>query len=80
MDHRPINIRQPIVATNVVPRKLRVVNSQQVQDRGVQIMQVDSAGDYAIPQMIRLTVNHPLPDSSTSHPGAETFGLMFAAM
>jgi hypothetical protein len=57
-----------------------VVNSQQVQDRGVQIMQVDSAGDYAIPQMIRLTVNHPLPDSSTSHPGAETFGLMFAAM
>jgi hypothetical protein len=57
-----------------------VVNPQQVQDCGVQIMQVDSASDYAIPQMIRLTVNHSLPDSSTSHPGAETFGLMFAAM
>lgn len=80
MNHGPIDIGQPIVAADVVPRQLRVVNPEQVQDGSVQIMQMNSATDHSIPQMIRLTVDHPLPHSTTGHPGAETFRLMFAAM
>ncbi len=42
--HVAVHVGQPIVAALVLERELRVVDAEQVQDRGLQVVDVDGAG------------------------------------
>ena len=44
LHHMPVHVGQPVVAALVLVRELRVVDAQQVQDRRLQVVDVDGAG------------------------------------
>ena len=62
----------------VAPREFLVVETEQVQDGGVKVVEVDLSGDRAEAEFIGLAVHETAFDPAAGHPGAEALGLMLA--
>ena len=75
-----MHVGQAEVAAEVVPGELGVVDAEQVQHRGVQVVDVDLAVDDAVAHVIGFAVGEAAFHAAAGHPGAEAFGLMFAAV
>ena len=63
--------REPIVEALITVGKFFVIESHQVQDRGVEIMNmyaVAVAVDDVVAPLIGFTVAHPATDTTSSHP------------
>ena len=63
-----MHVGQPHVAARKAERETRMVKSQQVQHRGVQVVNFDFILDDFVTIFIGLPVNRPSLDSSASQP------------
>ena len=57
-----------------------MIEAELMQNRRMQVMQMNFAGDGTEAEVIGLAEGEAGFDAATSHPGAEAFGLMLAAM
>lgn len=51
-----MHVGQPEITTEMVPGELSVVEAEQMQHRGMQIVNVNLAGDHTVAQVIGLAV------------------------
>ena len=71
MDHLTGHIGQPEVTAGITVGEAFVIDAQQVQNRGVQIVDVDSIMDGAKTEVVRFAVRHATFDASAGHPCCE---------
>ena len=75
-----MDISQSHVAATKAEGELFVVDAQQVQNRGVDIVNVDGVFDGAHSHFIRSTKGHAAANSGTGHPDRVTAHMMIAAI
>ena len=75
-----MHIGKAEVATKVSPSEACVVDAQQMQHRGVEVVDVDLAVHNAVAHVVGLTEGHTAFHSTSGHPSAEAFRLMLAAV
>lgn len=75
-----IDIGESVIAAEVTPGEFFVIEAELMQDRGVQIMQMDFAGDRAEAEVVGLAEGEAGFDAATGEPGAKALGLMLAAV
>ena len=76
--HLAIDVGEAEIAPLVAPRELLVIKTEEVQDGGVEVVEVDLSGDRTEAECIGLAVHEAAFDSAAGHPGAEALGLVFA--
>jgi len=76
-DHATRHICQPEVSPQVLIRQLLVVQSQQMQDRRVQIVDVNATLDRPAAELVRRTMAHSGPDSGPGQQGCESIPIVF---
>src|SRR5437867_3839378 len=74
------DVGQPKVASGVTKNQLRVVEPEQMQDRGVEVVDVNLVCNDLDPKIIRATIDDPAFDAATRHPGGEGGGMMLATL
>ena len=74
-----MNVGQAIVASLKAIRQPLMVDSQQMQQRGLQIMNVDTVFDGVVTQIIGLADRHAPLHASAGYPHGEGFFVMVAA-
>ena len=79
-DHLAIDVGEAEIAPLVAPRELLVIKTEEVQDGGVEVVEVDLSGDRTEAECIGLAVHEAAFDSAAGHPGAEALGLVFATV
>lgn len=67
-----IDIGESVIAAEVTPGEFFVIAAELMQDRGVQIMQVDFAGDGAEAEVICFAVREARFDTTTGVPGSSS--------
>ena len=70
--HVSLYIGQAKVAAAVTESKSFVIQSHQVQDRGVQIVDMDRVLDSPKSKVVRLSVGHASLHTPTCHPDGKT--------
>ena len=70
--HLAMNIGQPIVTPLKFVCETFVVDPKLVQDRGLQIVDVDGLINDIVAKVIRRSIHHPALDAATRHPSWET--------
>src|SRR5262245_1239585 len=78
--HLSIHVRQSVIAAGVAVSQRLVVQTQEVQDRGMQIVDVNAAADHLVTKLIGFPVAKTAADAAASQKCRKTFGLMFAAV
>lgn len=73
-----MHIRQPEAAALVEVGQAFVVNAQQAQQRGVEIVNVDAALRDVVAKIVRLAIDQTRLHATTSHPCRETARMMIA--
>ena len=66
-----MDVCQPEIATPVAIDVLLVVDSQQVQNGGVEIVDVDGILYRPVAEFVRLAIGHPAANPATRHPHGE---------
>ena len=79
-DHFAIDIGQPEVATSVSVGQTFVVDAEEVEDGGVEIVEVDFALDSTIAVFVGRSTGDATFYSSTGKEGGETVGVVTAAV
>src|SRR6266498_2435175 len=67
-----ILIRESFVESVTVIHQVPVIRSQQVKHRCMKVVHADPVLNGLMPNFIGGAVNHPFPDSSSSHPDAKS--------
>src|SRR5207244_2777245 len=78
VNHLAKNICQAKVAAGVAVGELLVVQAEQVQDGGVQIVHVNLIFDGVIAVVIRSAILHTGLNPAAGHPHGEAMGVMIA--
>ena len=68
LDDVTMHIGQSEIPTGVAIRELRMVKSHQVQNRGVQIMNMNPVFHSSVAELIGAAVRQAAFDSATRHP------------
>ncbi len=76
----PADIGQAVVAAAVAVGQLFVVDAHQVQDGGVEIVDVDFVFHGVPAEFVGRAVGHAAFDAAAGEPHGETEGMMFAAI
>src|SRR5579863_797438 len=79
-NHITRNIGQPEVAATVTVRKLCMVDSQQIENGGVNVVDMHRLVDHLPAEIIRRTVGHSALDPATGQPHRESVGIVIAAI
>ena len=79
MDHVTVNIGEAEIATAVTEGELLVVHAQQVQDRGVQVVDVHAILDSVYAELIRGAVDVTTLRSAARQPDGKACVVMVAA-
>ena len=79
MDHSSAEVRQPVIAPVVAVGELFVIKPQEMQQRGVEVVDVDFVFNGFVAELIRGTMMHAAFDAAASHPDGKTFGVVIAA-
>lgn len=66
--HSPFDVGQPHVAAGVAEREAFVVEAEQVQDRGVPVVDVDFVDDGFVAEFVGGSILKAAFDSTTGHP------------
>ena len=77
-DDATVHIGQPEVATLVMMRQAFVVYAEQVQDRGIQIVDMNSAARDVVAKVVGGAMAEARLDSSTCHEDRETTAVVVA--
>ena len=80
LDHLPVHVGQAEVAAGVAVRQLLVVEAQQVQDRRVQIVDVDLVLDGGEAELVGRAVDVPALDAAAGQPHREAVVVVVAAV
>jgi len=75
-----MHVGQSKIPPAVAVRQLRVINSHQMQDGGVQIVDMNFVLDRVPAEFIRRAVNDSTLNAAAGHPHRETERMMFAAI
>ena len=78
LDNLAENIGEAVVPSLMLVGKPFMVDAQEVQDRGVEIMHVDARGDDAVTEWIGRAVGDAGLDAATGRPGGEAARVMIA--
>ena len=68
----------PVIATTVVERETLVVEAQQMQDRGVPVVDVDGFLNRFVAELIGRSVRQPAPYTTARHPDGEALVVVVA--
>lgn len=79
MHHLTVHVGEPVVATLVAKRHPLVIESHEVQDGRIEIVNVDRIFDHFVTQIVRPAVNDPRPYSGPGEPYRESVALVIAA-
>src|SRR6185295_7123111 len=72
------HIRKPIIAALKAIRELGMIETEAMQNGGLQVMHVHLVLRHMIAQVVGLTIADARLDSAPSHPNAEGMGMMIA--
>src|SRR5258706_5331382 len=78
-DDASVDVGQAEVAAIVAIGQFFVVETEEPQNRGVQIMDVDLVLDSASAKFVRRTISHSAFHSATRHPHAASAAIVIAA-
>ena len=70
--------RKPHIEPLETVGQLPMVNSQAVQDGGVEVVDVDRIFNDVVAEFVSFSIAHPGLDSAASHPNRETAWMMIA--
>src|SRR5262245_46966414 len=73
------DVGEPEISSVESVRQLRVLDSEQMQDRGVEVIHADAIYGRLVPDLIRLAVVESTLDPASRHPGGEGVGVVIAA-
>src|ERR1051325_4856898 len=76
--HFAVDIGQAEVAAAVAIGQLLMIESHEVQDRGMQVVIVDTAGNGAVAEVVGGAVHVALLDAAAREPHGETEGMVIA--
>ena len=79
-DDFTVDVGQPEVASTVAESQFLVVDSHQVQDRGVEVVEVDLVFNSVIAVFVCASVDKPGTDTTSSHPHRESVRVVVAAI
>jgi hypothetical protein len=78
LHHVPMHIREPEVSALEAVRELCMIDAQQVEHRGVEIVNVDRALRGVVAKLIGGAVRDPSLDAAARHPHSKAFDVMVA--
>lgn len=67
-DYRPGHIGQPEIAAGVAERELGVIEAEQVENSGVEIVDVDGVFDGLVAVVVADAIGHAASDTAAGHP------------
>jgi hypothetical protein len=76
----PVNVRQTEMAALKFESELCVINSEAMENCGVEVVNMDGVPGNVVAIVIRLTIADPGFDSGPSHPQCETSWMMIPAV
>ncbi len=79
MDH-PLDVGQPHVAAGVAVGQALVIEPEQVEDRGVQVVDVHRVLDGLVAELVGLAVGDPGLHAAAGHPEGESLVVVVAAV
>src|SRR5258708_2888531 len=71
LHHPPINIRQPVIPPRVAEREPLVVEAEEVEDGGVEVVDVDLVLYRAEAEVVGRPVGQAAADAAAGQPGSE---------
>src|SRR6476469_7191064 len=80
LHHVPVNIGEAEIAAGILVRQLLVVETQQGEDGGVPVMDVDLVYDGLVAVVVSLSVAHAALHAATGHPEGEALVVVIAAI
>ena len=80
LDHRAMHVGQAVVPALEPESQPGVVDAQAMQDRGVQVVDVDRIPDDVVAEIVGRAVGDPGPDAAAGQPDGEAAGMMVAAV
>ena len=80
LDDLSVDVGQAVVAALELVRQPRVVDAQAVQDRGVQVVDVDRVLGDVVAEVVGLAVGDPGLDAAAGQPDGEAAGMVVAAV
>ena len=78
-DYFAVNVGQAEIAALVAVRQPRVVKAKQVQQRGLQVVNVDLVAGYGEAQFVGFAVGYPRLDSAAGQEHRVTVGIVVSA-
>ena len=78
--HIPMHIREAIVAALESEGEPRVIQAELVEQRGVQIMNVDGIAGDVVAEVVGLAVHDAGPDAAAGHPHGEAATVVITAV
>src|SRR4051812_6012622 len=78
-DHLTLHVREPIVPPPEKVSKLLVIEAEQVQQRGIQVVHMHAIDDGLITHLIRLAIAQARLCAATGQPDGETIGTVVTA-
>jgi hypothetical protein len=80
LDYFAVNVGQAVFAAVVEERELLVVQTQQVQDGCVQVVDVNGSFDGVEPELVRSADDLAALDAATGEPHAEAEGIVISTV
>src|SRR5262245_47223148 len=80
LHHLPMHVSEAEVAAAVAERQFLVVDAHQVQDGGVQVVDVDPVLDGVHPQLVGRSVDRAALDAAAGQPHGEAAAVVVAAL
>src|SRR5262245_26377185 len=78
-DHVAMHVGQPEVSPLEAVRQPGVIDSQAVQDGGLEVVDVDGVFHDVVAELVGLAVGDPSLDAAAGHPDGETTRVVVAA-
>jgi hypothetical protein len=80
LHHATFHIGEPVITPGVAVREALVVQAQEMQHRGVEVVEMDLPRDGAEAELVGLAMGIPDLDSAVGKPGGVAVGLVLAAV
>ena len=80
LDHLAVHVGQPVVPALELVGQPRVIDAQAMEDRGVQVVDVDRVAGDVVAEVVGLAVGDAGLDAAAGQPDGEAAGVVVAAV
>src|SRR3954462_1880907 len=80
VNHFSPHIRQPHVAAGEAEGKPRVIEAEQIEHRGVQVVNLELVFNHLVAELVGLAIDGAALDASAGHPEGEPKLIVIAAI